>query len=244
MYKKILVISDNINLCVSFKNLISQFQTESLNVNFAISPFSNIEDFEGILNGKVEKIDLKDTNQVEKIILSYDLVFSLHCKQLFPQPLVNAVKCINVHPGYNPINRGWYPQVFAIINDLPIGATIHEIDNLLDHGPIIAREFVEKKPYDTSETLYNKVVKKEIELLSKYLHSIINDTYKTFLPEKEGNVYLKKDFNKLLELDLDERLTMKDAINKLRALTHGDFKNAFFIDNESGDKIFVSINFS
>lgn len=244
MYKNILVISDNINLCVSFKKLISQLQKDSLNVNFSISPFSTKEEFNQLLNENVEKIDLKNHNDVERIIASYDLVFSLHCKQLFPETLVDSVKCINVHPGYNPINRGWYPQVFAIINDLPIGATIHEIDNKLDHGPIIAREFIEKKSNDTSETLYNRVVDKEVELLSRNLAGIISNTYKTFLPESEGDVYSKKDFNELLELDLNERLTMKNAINKLRALTHGDFKNAYFIDEDSGEKIFITIKFS
>jgi methionyl-tRNA formyltransferase len=98
------------------------------NFVFAISPFSNPEDFE--ISTKV--YDLKKSNHIIEIIEKYQLVFSLHCKQIFPSELISNVKCINVHPGYNPLNRGWYPQVFSIIYDLPIGATIHEIDEVVD----------------------------------------------------------------------------------------------------------------
>ena len=70
---------------------------------------------------------------------------------------------------------------------------------------------------------------------------ILNDEYKITLPEEEGNLYLKRDFNNLLELDLKERVSIGDFIDKLRALTHGDFNNAYFFDPESGKKIFVGI---
>ena len=48
--------------------------------------------------------------QVSNITKNYNLVMSIHCKQLFPTELVNNVRCVNVHPGLNPYNRGWFPQ--------------------------------------------------------------------------------------------------------------------------------------
>jgi methionyl-tRNA formyltransferase len=166
----------------------------------------------------------------------------MHCKQLFPDKLVKSLKCINVHPGYNPINRGWYPQVFAIINILKIGATIHEIDTELDHGPIIARRYVEKDQIDTSETLYNKILIAEIELIEEHLISILENTYITFLPESEGVLYLKNDFKKLCKLNLDEKMSTLQFIDKLRALTYGGYKNAYFIDSKTQKKIYVNIS--
>jgi methionyl-tRNA formyltransferase len=169
-------------------------------------------------------------------------VFSLHCKQFFPPELISNVKCINIHPGYNPLNRGWYPQVFSIIHDLPIGATIHEIDNKLDHGPIIDREFVQKYIYDTSESLYNRVLDMEIQLLKKNLLPILKNDYSILIPEEEGNLFLKKDFNNLLEIDLNKEYKAIDLINILRALTHGKYSNAFYYNKSNGRKIFISIN--
>lgn len=238
MYTKVLIISDNASLCNKFKQVVKDLSLDTQGFTFATSPYSNSNDFGGI---KVLTYDLKIESNVNYIISNYDLVFSIHCKQIFPKPLVKGVKCINIHPGYNPINRGWYPQVFSIINDLPIGATIHEIDEQLDHGGVIVRELVEKFSYDTSETLYNRILEKEVDLLYRYLPSILNKKYDLISPEDEGNLYLKKDFNKLLEIDLQEEYKAGDLINRLRALTHGAYKNAYFIDKETGDKIYIGI---
>ena len=187
MYNKILIVSDNLSLCKEVKNL---FVKRNISVDFSCSPFSDALSFEKELKEKISVFNLKNIDDINKIIQTYDLVISIHCKQIFPEQLVNNVKCINVHPGYNPINRGWYPQVFAIINNNKIGATIHEIDNLLDHGPIIDRDFVNAHIYDTSGTLYNKILKLEIELLDKNLDNILENNYKTILPENAGNLYL------------------------------------------------------
>lgn len=243
-YNQILVISDNLKLCVTFKEIMYRKFNNSINTTFSISPFSNHQIFLDRLETKVLIYDLKKDGDIEEIIVKYDLVISIHCKQLFPPNLVKGVKCINVHPGYNPINRGWYPQVFSIIYDLPIGATIHEIDEELDNGNIITREFVAKNIMDTSTDLYERIICKEIELLENNIESIINGNYSLTTPEKEGYLFLKKDFNNLCKIDLTEKVTMLEAINRLRALTHDDFNNAYFIDEDSGNKIYVKINLS
>lgn len=241
MFKKVLIISDNDFLCRKFYEIIREGNYESTNFTFAISPFSVIEDFYVSKETDLFVYNLKLPDDVNFIIKNFDLVFSIHCKQIFPAHLVNGVKCINIHPGYNPITRGWYPQVFAIIYDLPAGATIHEIDTKLDHGKIIARGIVEKEIFDTSETLYKKILEMEIALLGQHLGPIINNTYKTIVPETDGNLFLKKDFKNLLQLELQEQITVADFIKRLRALTHGNFKNAFFIDPETKKKIYVGL---
>ncbi len=243
MHRNILIISDNIYLSYEFEKIIFSSEFQMYNWNFSISSSSNKNDFSSILKSKINKYDLKNRDEVNTIIELYDLVISIHCKQIFPENLVNNVKCINIHPGYNPINIGWYPQVFAIINNLSIRATIHEIDNELDNGNIIDREFVKKEVWDTSLSLYDKILKKELELIKKNLINILQDCYKTQVPENIGNLFLKKDFNELCKIDLDEKLTMRQAIDKLRALTHGEFANAYFIEPSSKRKIFVSIEF-
>ena len=238
----ILVISDNPTLALRFETEVWPLITNPHNydLEFMCSPFSKVSQF---LNTKpISVIDLKNDTEVERLG-NYDLILSIHCKQLFPNNLLKMVRCINVHPGYNPYNRGWYPQVFSIINKEIIGATIHEIDEKLDHGPIICREKVILNSWDTSLTLYQKIVDKEISLLKRFINKIITNDYKTVVPEIEGNLYLKKDFNNLCSLDLNEKLTMGEAIDKLRALTHGEYKNAYFKD-QYGNKIYVSVNMS
>ena len=241
MYNNILIISDNLHLSMRFEFIIRELSLENNNWSFGISPFSELELFSKNVNYNIDIYDLRKSDTIVEIIKKYDLVISLHCKQLFPPILVNGIKCINVHPGYNPLNRGWYPQVFSIIHDLPIGATIHEIDEQLDHGNIIARELVEKKQSDTSLTLYNKVLDLEEKLIKLNLKNILNNNYTTITPEVGGRLFLKRDFNALCKLDLNERTTVRDVLNRLRALSHGKYNNAYFIDPETNEKIYISI---
>ncbi|MEZ4802526.1 MAG: dTDP-4-amino-4,6-dideoxyglucose formyltransferase [Gelidibacter sp.] len=241
MFKNILVISDNLMLCEAFENLIHKLEYEGAIWTFAVSPYSDEQNFRKSLKISVMSYDLKNPLHIKEIAKKHDLVFSIHCKQLFPSSLVNTVKCINIHPGYNPINRGWYPQVFAIINNLPTGATIHEINNQLDHGAIIARDFIEKDITDSSKTLYDKIIKKEIELLEEHLLNILENTYDTIQPENEGHLFYKKDFNELCELDLNENMTALEFINRLRALTHEPYNNAYFRDPSDNKKVYIGL---
>jgi methionyl-tRNA formyltransferase len=157
--------------------------------------------------------------------------------------LVKSVRCVNVHPGYNPHNRGWYPQVFSILNDGILGATIHEIDEELDNGNIIARKKIDLFDYDTSLTAYNKVLEAEKDLLRENLIRIVDEDYLAFPPEFKGELKLKRDFNDLLEIDLDKKMTIRETLKYLRALSHGNFKNAYYL-SETGKKVFVSLNLS
>ena len=238
-YKSILIITDNIQLSEKFESIIGGIK--GVEYSFGISPFSSLIGFREKLESPVNEYDLNDLEVINSIIRLHDLVISIHCKQFFPKTLVESIKCINIHPGYNPINRGWFPQVFSIIYDLPIGATIHEIDNELDHGAIIAREFVDKTIGDTSLSLYNKILRLEVKLLKENIEQILLDSYKTIVPEGEGNLFMKKDFNDLCQLDLEESLTMREALNRLRALSHGDYSNAYFIDEVSRQKYYCKI---
>jgi len=193
-------------------------------------------------NGPLEGIPhLHVREQVSKIISTYNLVLSIHCKQMFPSELVQGVRCVNVHPGLNPYNRGWFPQVFSIINGLPSGVTIHEIDNELDHGPIITNQEYKIESWDTSGSAYARIMTIERELVLKHFITIRDGLYKPKFMHNEGNLNYKKDFNKLKQINLEQRGTFGEFINKLRALTHDTFKNAYFVD-DSGMKIFVRIN--
>ena len=134
--KKVLVISDNPLLTHFFqKECELQKIEDSAVIQYRYSPV-NRNPSPMIALGAVP-IDLKDKQALSCITNNYNLIISLHCKQIFPSNLVKSITCINIHPGYNPYNRGWFPQVFSIINSKPIGATIHVMDENIDHGPII-----------------------------------------------------------------------------------------------------------
>lgn len=239
MYKSVLIVSDNEYLLMQFESLLERTEVKDCNFHFSFTESNRRINWNILKNFTLSPIDLK--LGFREAISRFDLIISLHCKQIFPSELVGRVKCINVHPGLNPYNRGWYPQAFSIINKLPLGATIHEMDEMIDHGPIIARKKVEVSLWDTSLSAYNKVLIAEIELLEENLSAIIAGEYETVSPESEGNFNTRRDFQNLCALDLKKIGTFEEHIDILRALSHGEFKNAYFTDASTGKRIDVKI---
>ncbi|HGS5246834.1 TPA: dTDP-4-amino-4,6-dideoxyglucose formyltransferase [Vibrio cholerae] len=194
---------------------------------------------EEIKSGHIKVIDLKQ--QCDELLEYFDLGFSVHCKQIFPERLVNSIRCINIHPGLNPHNRGWFPQVFSIINKKPIGATIHIMDQQVDHGDILLQSEVVINEWDTSKAVYERVLDAEYSLLEENLTRVIDGTIKPKEMSCEGNYNSIADYAKIKEIDMDKEVTMREAIDYLRALTHFPYKNAYFYTN-NGEKVFVSID--
>lgn len=235
--KKIFVITDNKNIYKEFKRIIKH---KDIKVEYFCSSKSSLLFSSEIKNNEVNILSLKE--DYKKLIEEkYYLGFSCHSKQLFPSELVNSILCINIHPGLNPYNRGWFPQVFSIINKLPVGATIHVMDEEIDHGEIIVQEEVFVESYDTSLDIYNKILLKEIELFEINIDHILNLEFNTKKPLFEGNYNSIQDYRNLCQIDLDKKVSMGEAIDYLRALTHLPYKNAYFID-ENGKKIYITIN--
>jgi len=242
VYKKILILSDNVAILSELIHYLGETK-DYPGIQFSFCTTSEKIKREAertVSENKIQRLIFDES--IPYLIDNFDLIFSAHCKRIFPPQLVKSKKCINIHPGYNPYNRGWYPQVFSIINKQKCGATIHEIDEELDHGPIIVREEVEITPEDTSFSVYQRVVALEMSLFKEWLPHILKNNYSAFTPtEPDGSLNLKEHFNELCHLNLSENATYGQVIDRLRSLTFGEYKNAYFIDSKSGKKIFVKV---
>jgi methionyl-tRNA formyltransferase len=231
--KKILIISDNYPLSIFL-------------INFLKKKKISYELFHTKLNNKLKKIgsvfiSLKNKQTQNKILKSFKLLISVHCHTIIPKIIIDKILCINFHPGYNPYNRGMFPQIFSIINNKPLGATVHLMTNKIDIGPIIERKKITSYERDTSFDLYNKIIEIQKKLIEKNIPKIINNNFKLKEINNIGNYNSKKDFNKLCKLDLDNKDTFKNHIKILKALSHKGYKNAYYIKNKK--KIFIEINF-
>lgn len=226
----VLLISDNLFIIRAVEHTL---QSAAQDINLTVRCSKSTKDL------SFSAINVK--NDGTWIVENFDVVISGHCKQLFPAQLVNGTRCINIHPGLNPHNRGWFPQVFSILNGKPLGATIHVIDEELDHGPILAQQEVPLFSWDTSLSAYQRVQEAEKKLIEDYLVDILFNRCGSSRAGA-GNVNLKRDFNTLCELDLEEVLTMKEAIDRLRALSHPPYSNAYFKAQEDQRKVYVSLS--
>ncbi len=236
--KKICVITDNEFIFTEMKKIISDSDYEEYLFEFFYSEINKSFKHKYALNTDFLPVNLKKCDK--EFFEQYSLFISLHCKQIFPEIMTDNYRCINIHPGYNPYNRGWFPQVFCILNKKTAGVTIHEIDRDLDHGPIIYQEKIDIESSDTSYDVYKKIQDMEIIMLKKNLLNILEERYTATTMSEEGNVNLKKDFDVLCKIDLNQKATYGEVIDHLRALTFNGYRNAYFLD-EDGNKIYVSI---
>ena len=225
--KKICVITDNLFLYKEFLKII-------VNTNRVFEFYCSSKD-------SIENLRILNLKQVDREFLNqYDLFISLHCKQIFPDFIVDNYRCVNFHPGFNPYNRGWFPHVFSIINGYPIGVTIHEMDKEIDGGGIIAQKTLDIFDYETSDDVYHRILELEIQMIKENIVRIIDNSYITKRIQNKGNINYKKDFAELCNIDLLQMGTFGEFINILRATTFHGYDNAYFYD-QNGEKIYVSI---
>ena len=237
--QRLLVVSENQELSLFLRGEIeSKAFAHPLRVDFRYTCFN--QNPQQMIEIGAEKINVKDDATIDSIIANYDLVFSLHCKQIFPKRLVENICCVNFHPGLNPFNRGWFPQAFSIVNGLPVGSTIHLMDAEVDHGEIIAQKPVAVTAADTSFDVYRKVIAAEKDLIRENIVQIVEGTFATITPDEEGNYNGIKEYNTLCRLNLDASGTFREHLSILRATTHGNFKNAYFTD-EDGKRYYVRV---
>jgi methionyl-tRNA formyltransferase len=232
--KKILILSDHFEM-LSFASSLLINRGKDIDIKFTDQNLKSKE-----INNLVWRfVNMNDKVEISKMVSSYYLIISAHCKAIFPEVLTENVKCINVHPGLNPYNRGMFPQVFAIINRNKFGATIHEMTRDIDSGPIIAQAEVPINFEDTSYELYQRVIALEKKILEENIDQILGGFYRTLVPAK-GNYNSLKDFRKLCLLDPHDINTFENHINILRALTHPPFANS--IIEISGQRYSINIS--
>jgi methionyl-tRNA formyltransferase len=237
--KQVSIISDNLELSeFIFKQFKKYTKNLEIRVKFYNSPSGSVLNLSPFVKSKT--INLTSEFELNELIDNSDIVFSLHCKQIFPKKLVESRLCINFHPGYNPFNRGWYPQAFSILNGLPIGATIHLMDEKIDLGKIIAQSETQIEEHETSFDVYRKIIELQKMLIIENLENIVSDNFTSKELTHNGNINFKKDFENLCNLKLDSVGTLRDHINLLRATSHDIFRNAYFIDSK-GIKCYVKI---
>lgn len=230
----ILVLSDNPCLLACFQRLVA----ERVDYVFDYAYSYNNKSPSSLVAMGCRPLNIR--SEADRLATSYRLAISIHCKQIFPRVLVERIRCVNLHPGLNPHNRGWYPQVFSILDGSPLGATLHEMVPEIDRGPVIAQIEVEVFDHDTSRTAYERVQRAELELLTRWIDRVISGDYEVTITS-EGNYNSISDFKDLCRLDLDSTMSLGSAIRLLRALSHPPFRNAYYIGGD-GRRVYLTLS--
>lgn len=89
-------------------------------------------------------------------------------------------KIINIHPSLLPAFPGLDAQKQAFDAGVKVtGCTVHYVDELLDHGPVILQREVERAENDTVETLSARILEQEHGLYVAAIKSLVSEKLKT-----------------------------------------------------------------
>jgi len=124
---------------------------------------------------------------------------SVHFPLLFnARAIANYEHIYNIHPGYLPWGRCYYPVFWALWNDEPAGCTLHEIDAGIDTGPIVAQCSVPKYDWDTGGTLHQRVSDAEKGLFLEFWPCIVDGDMLEAVPQVgAGSFHLQAEFLEL-----------------------------------------------
>jgi len=99
---------------------------------------------------------------------------SVHYQKILPASLIDAYEGLwNLHPGLLPHGRGMYPVFWALWEGTPAGATLHELVEELDAGPVTAAIEVPVRPDDTGGSLHARVQDAEKALFDEFWPRIV-----------------------------------------------------------------------
>lgn len=187
----------------------------------------------------------KSINYFNNLNLGY--IISIHFPYIIPSEVLSIPKfgILNLHPAYLPYNRGWHTPSWAILEDTPIGATLHFMEEELDSGDIVFQESLKVLPEDTAHSLYMRLKKLEYEVFKKSWPLLISKNYKRKKQcLNEGTSHKKKDLfiPEIQEIDMNKTAKSEDIIKQLKALTTNDISEAaYFIKNGKKYRIQIKI---
>jgi len=106
--------------------------------------------------------------------------------RILKEPVINTVKkgILNSHPALLPKYQGLDCVSWSILNNDPVGATVHFIDKGIDSGPIILQESIDYSDCNSLIEVRIKAMKKCADLMLK---SLIGLKFGTLIPIKQDS---------------------------------------------------------
>ncbi len=112
-------------------------------------------------------LQTEHTSEPVESFEKFDLVVSFGYQHLISREALESANgpVINLHISYLPYNRGKHPIFWAFYDDTPLGVSIHNIEQGLDTGPILARQQTVLDPHQVTFRQAHKQMKEQIEEL-------------------------------------------------------------------------------
>ena len=194
--------------------------------------------------GRIESTEREIISWIES--RSVQVGFLLWWSEILSHNLLSCPKYgfINLHPSLLPFGRGKHPNFWSIKDREPFGVSIHLVDKLIDHGPVLVQKQIEVSWLDNGKTTYEKSIT-EIDSLFKENYAnlveiVKSQTYKV-QDFEAGSFHNSKQLDEASVIELDSNYTARDLLNLIRARTFHGRPSCTFIEDNRRYSIIVKI---
>lgn len=152
--------------------VIADRDCEGLRLAEKLSVEAHLEDFSAYEEREQWSLALRDRVRD----LEPDLVVSAGFMRILAPVFVDAFpgRLINLHPALLPAFAGAHGVRDALEHGVKVtGSTVHFVDHLVDHGPILLQEAVEVREDDDVDTLHERIKRVEHGLLPRACRLIL-----------------------------------------------------------------------
>lgn len=144
-----------------------------------------------------------------------DLLISYNYRHIITTEVLDVLgfRAYNLHTSFLPFNRGAHPVLWSVLEETPLGVTIHQIDDGLDTGPIVFQK--ELRPQSkglTLRQLYNYANSEIVKLFCQNWQALRSGQLKLENQFGRGTYHKKKDGEQfLLSLENSWDTTIQSA---------------------------------
>lgn len=166
--------------------------------------------------------DLKNPDDISKILdLKPNLGILASYGEFIPQKIIDAfpLGILNIHPSLLPKLKGPSPVQFTILEGITdTGVTVIQLDNELDHGPIVSQVKVPLTGNETAPELLESMFKVGATMIQKIVQDVNNGLVIKSIPQdhKQESWSLKIE-KKNGKIDLKSPPSFEQISRKLRA---------------------------
>ena len=187
------------------------------------------------------KLDAEFVGALEKSVIEKKITVFIVASygKIIPKAIIDIPerKSLNIHPSLLPEYRGPSPLPTTILDsNLHTGVTIMRMDDLMDHGPIVAQKKIELDPALHYEDFEELMAREGARLLAEVLPGWISGEIQEKEQDHAKATYTKK-FDKeyaLLDLEKDDPYW-----NFLRIKAFQGWLGAYFFIDVAGKKLRV-----
>lgn len=149
---------------------------------------------------------------------------------------------LNTHPSLLPHGRGKDPNFWCLVEQRPIGVSLHHVASAIDAGDIAFQRELTATWEDTGETIYFRSQQALIDLFADVMFQLSSLEIPRIRQRLEDGSYHRRDeLEPASAIKLDQKYIARDMLNLLRARTFKGHPACRFSDGENQYEVTVKI---